>query len=72
MSPKGKRGGPQPGAGRPKGSTIDPLLKRRRLGGFRLPMWMIEWLNEQPESGGRLIEKALMKTYKLKKPKIKS
>ncbi len=70
ISNKGKRGGCRPGAGRPRGSIINPLLKREGLGNFRLPLWLIEWLREQPESGGRLIERALMKTYKIKPPEI--
>jgi hypothetical protein len=43
-------------------------LKRVKLTSFRLPQWIVDWLKAQPESGGRLIEEALVKHFKLKPP----
>jgi hypothetical protein len=68
---KSGRGGSRKGSGRPKGSTIDPSLKRVGLTGFRLPRWIVEWLKSQKGSGGRIIEDALIKQYKLRQPAIK-
>lgn len=62
------RGGKRPGAGRPKGSTMPRELKRKVFN-VRLPAWLCKWLTEHPESTGRLIERALIMTYKLKEPK---
>jgi len=56
------------GGGRPKGSTIAPHLKRVNLNLFRLPQWIVDWLRVRPESGGRLIEEALINHFKLKPP----
>jgi hypothetical protein len=64
------RGGKRPGAGRPVGSKIPAELKRRVFN-VRLPAWLCKWLAEQPESSGRLIERALIITYELKEPKKK-
>lgn len=64
------RGGVRPGAGRPKGSTIPEDEKRHRYQ-VRLPQHVIQWLRSQPESSGRLIERALIMTYDLKEPKTK-
>ena len=55
------------GGGRPKGSTISPQLKRVMLTGIRLPQWIVDWIKSQERSGGRIIEEALIKHYKLKK-----
>jgi hypothetical protein len=54
------------GGGRPKGSTISPQLKRESLTNFRLPKWIIDWIKSQERSGGRVIEEALIKHYRLK------
>ena len=62
------RGGKQPGAGRPKGSTIPEDQKRKRYQ-IRLPQHIIKWLQGQPESAGRMIERALCMVYKIKEPK---
>jgi hypothetical protein len=35
---------------------------------FRIQQWMIDWLQTQPESGGRLIEAALVAHYGLEPP----
>ena len=66
---KSGRGGARPGAGRPKGPSIPDHLRRVKLTKFRLPQWIIDWLDEQPESGGRVIERALIMTCGLKEPK---
>jgi hypothetical protein len=34
----------------------------------RIPQWLQDWLDEQPESDGDLIEAALIKAHKLKPP----
>jgi hypothetical protein len=59
------RGGYRPGAGRPKTAT---RLKRVKLTPFRLPQWIVDWLRARPESGGQLIEEALINHFKLKPP----
>jgi hypothetical protein len=68
---KSGRGGARKGSGRPKGSTIHPPLRRVGLTGFRLPQWIVDWLKSQKGSGGRIIEEALVKQYKLRQPAIK-
>ena len=65
---KSGRGGYREGSGRPKGSTIPAYLKRVNLTDFRLPQWIVDWLKSQQGSGGRLIEEALIKHFKLKPP----
>ena len=62
------RGGKRPGAGRPKGSTIPEDQKRQRYQ-VRLPLHIIRWLQDHPESAGRLVERALVMTYDIKEPK---
>ena len=62
------RGGKRPGAGRPKGSTISEDQKRQRYQ-IRLPQHIIKWLRSQPESAGRIVERALVITYRIKEPK---
>jgi hypothetical protein len=59
------------GGGRPKGSTMPPELRRIMLTGTRLPQWIVDWLKSQEGSGGRIIEEALVKQYKLRQPAIK-
>ena len=58
------RGGKREGAGRP---VVPGYLKRNELTGFRVQQWIIKWLKKQPESGGRLIENALIERYNLKR-----
>ena len=65
---KSGRGGQRKGGGRPKGSTISPHLKRVNLPDFRLPLWIVDWIKSQERSGGRIIEEALIKHYRLKAP----
>ena len=62
------RGGWREGGGRPKGSTIPKHLKRVKLTQFRLPQWIVDWIKSQEYSGGRIIEEALIKYYKLQHP----
>lgn len=50
---------------RPKSN---PALRRETINA-RLPAWLRDWLESQPESGGVLIERALIKAHKLKAPK---
>ena len=69
---KSGRGGRRKGGGRPKGSTISPQLKRVNLPNFRLPRWIVDWIKSQERSGGRVIEEALVKHYKLKPPASES
>jgi hypothetical protein len=35
---------------------------------FRLPQWIVDWMKSQERSGGRIIEEALVKYYRLKPP----
>jgi hypothetical protein len=65
---KDGRGGKKSGAGRPVGSSY-PDEKRRKPFGVRLPLWLIEWMRSQAEPSGRMIERALILTYGLKRPK---
>ncbi len=59
------QGGKRKGAGRP---PVDPQLKKV-TNSIKIPQWLTDWLNEQEETKVELIEKALMKQYKLKSPK---
>jgi len=68
---KSGRGGSRKGSGRPKGSKIEPSLKRVGLTGFRLPQWIVDWIKSHGRSGGRIIEEALVKYYRLDPPMIK-
>ena len=68
MKFKSGRGGYRKGGGRPKGSIKPPNLKRINLNDFRLPQWIVDWLKAQPESGGRLMEEAIVNYYKLNQP----
>lgn len=45
--------------------------KKRKGVYIKLPLWLKEWLKEQPISQGMTVEKALIKAHKLKEPKIK-
>jgi len=64
---KSKRGGLRnPSGGRP---ALPPELKRRRCGFMTLPTWLIDWLAEQYEPAGHIIEAALMERYNLEPPK---
>ena len=41
------------------------------LTGTRLPQWIVDWMKSQERSGGRIIEEALVKYYRLKPPASK-
>ena len=69
---KSGRGGWRKGGGRPTGSTISPHLKRVNLPDFRLPQWIVDWIKSQERSGGRVIEEACIKHYKLRPPQAES
>ena len=48
-----------------------PEDKKRQGIYIKIPIWLKEWLKEQPISQGMTVEKALIKAHKLKEPKIK-
>jgi len=52
------RGGKRLGAGR---KPVPKYLKRNKLDCFRVPQWIIDWIMEQPGSGGRIIEDAVLR-----------
>ena len=54
------------GAGR---KPAPPLLKKEPIS-LKLPLWLIEWMDEQEKSRAILIEEALCKKHKLKPPKV--
>lgn len=58
-------GGNRPGSGRPK---VSPDFKRQPVKFVRLPGWLVDWLRAGGNAG-KIIESALIKTYKLKPPK---
>lgn len=60
------------GAVKPKAKRGRPALpegKRKTTVTFRLESDLTTWLRQQKESQASLIENALRKTYKIKKPK---
>jgi len=57
-------GGKREGAGAPKKA---PILKKEPVS-LKLPRWLIEWLDTQPESRAVLIEAALKRQHKIKPP----
>lgn len=58
-------GGKRTGAGRPRATAA--LLKVPV--GLKLPRWLIDWMDTQPESRAVLIEEALCSTHEIKPPK---
>lgn len=52
------------GAGR---KPAPPLLKKIPVG-LKLPRWLVEWMQAQPESQAVLIEDSLKRRHKLKPP----
>jgi len=60
------QGGKRTGAGRP---TIAHELKKKPVN-LKIPNWLNDWLDEQPESKISLIEKALMQQYSLTAPDV--
>ena len=57
-------GGKREGAGRP---PAPPMLKKEPIS-VKLPKWLIEWMDSQPESRAVLIEDAICKRHKIKPP----
>jgi hypothetical protein len=59
-------GGNRKGAGR---KPAHPLLKKEPMP-LKLPRWLINKLNEEPESRAVLIEEALKQVHGWKKPEV--
>jgi hypothetical protein len=57
-------GGARQGAGR---KPAPPALKKVPVS-LKLPRWLIQWMDSQPESRAVLIEEALCNRHKLKPP----
>lgn len=51
-----------------RGRKPTPAPLKREQCNFRLPRWLIDWLDEQPDGNGEVIEAALIKAHKLKPP----
>jgi hypothetical protein len=47
-----------------------PELKKEPVS-IKLPRWLLNWMQTQPESRAVLIENALQKQHKIKPPEIK-
>lgn len=58
------RGGKQPGSGRP---TRPPGFKKLTKG-VRLTEWVWDWLDQQEEPRGTMLEAALIEKHNLKPP----
>ncbi|KKL67517.1 hypothetical protein LCGC14_2134180 [marine sediment metagenome] len=58
------RGGKREGAGRPLGST-KPKTKTKVT--FWLPTWLFRLLQKMPGSQGKIVERALIGFYKLRR-----
>ncbi|MDY0300264.1 MAG: hypothetical protein RBQ99_01630 [Trichlorobacter sp.] len=59
------KGGKREGAGR---KPAHPLLKKR-LVSIRLPEWLLNWMDEQPDTNRAvLIEHALKKVHQIEPP----
>lgn len=59
-------GGAREGAGR---KPAPPMLKKEPIS-LKLPRWLIEWMDDQPESRAVLIEDALKRRHKIKPPDV--
>lgn len=57
-------GGKREGAGR---KPSPPELKKEPIS-VKLPKWLIEWMDAQPDSRAVLIEEALKRQHKIKPP----
>lgn len=51
------------------GRKARPDTKKRGIG-VALPPYLIEWMRARPESHAMLIETALCRVYKIKKPEV--
>ena len=58
------RGGARQGAGR---KPAPPMLKKEPVS-LKLPRWLIEWIDRQPDSRAVLIEDAIIRRHNLKPP----
>lgn len=61
------QGGKRKGAGRP---AIAPELKKKSIS-LKIPTWLNEWLDEQPQRKVTLIENAIIAQYNLTPPDVK-
>jgi len=60
------RGGHREGAGRPPA----PANLKKRMVSIRLPKWLIEWMDSQPETNRAiLIEEAIKKAHGVEPPR---
>lgn len=59
------KGGKRKGAGRP---AMEKGEKKKGVF-IALPPWLIEWMDNQPESRALLIEKSIKKVYQVENPK---
>jgi hypothetical protein len=67
MSDKPKRGGLRdPAGGRPQKSD---RLRRVRCGDMTIPQWLHDWLMEQPEPAGHIVDKVLIEKFNLEPPR---
>lgn len=57
-------GGIRKGAGAPKKA---PALKKQPIS-LKLPKWLLDWMDIQPESRAVLIENSLRETHKITPP----
>ena len=58
------KGGKREGAGRP---TAPTMLKKEPIS-LKLPKWLLDWMDAQPESRAVLIEDAICKRHKINPP----
>ncbi len=65
MTEAAKRGGAREGAGR---KPTDPQFVRVAVP-LRLPAWLVEWIDAQPDTRADVIEAALLKAHKLRPPR---
>lgn len=61
------QGGPRPGSGGPKA----PPGYKKLCKGVRIREWVWNWLDEQDDPRGTMLEDALVEKHKLKPPKVK-
>lgn len=57
-------GGKREGAGR---KPVEPEMKKVQLG-LKLPVWLLNWMDDQPESRAVLIENALREKHQIAPP----
>lgn len=64
LSSESAWGGARHGAGR---KPVPAHLKRAMFKMIRLPVWLQDWIRQQPDAG-KLVEQAIIQTYNLKPP----